>query len=371
MNNASSKDSQPAARRSVHRSRLERRTYRRALRRRQARRKLWLSTAPALVVVVAVAVFLALAGRSEPEGLVPSTVPPQAAKDGLVLVEEGQEVPAAVLLHPAGQGGLALAVPGVSLLCLPSRGFTTIADAHLVGEDDQLGVALGEALSIGIAGVVSVSWSDLKNMGTASAARLGASSTSELSAEGLVQAAEGLVDVLSQEKSREELLGKNPPLLRGQVDEFRKALTDFRFSPREGWATATVTGQSVAGKESAYLEADWGAARAILAGVSKQAEVAVQVQNGCGLLNVVEQIGEFLGSLGFRVLAPANAEGFPSVELSRVRAAPDALPAGARIAGLLSIVNLASDDSLASGEVVVVLGKDFVPPLTVAVEAVD
>lgn len=316
------------------RSRLERRTYRRGVRRRRARRRLWLSTAPVLLLVVAVAVFLALAGRPESESLVPSTLPPWTANDELLLLEQGETVVAAVLLHAMDESGVVLVMPGTALLYLPDQGFRTIAEAHLAGWDDLLGASLGEALSVKVASVVVVPWTDLQ-------ARAGASGS-------------GLLSTLSQELTREDLV---------RVAEVVSAV----FA-HESWTRACLEGRRVETGSGHYFEPDMSATRSLLVGTldpqraPDSGKAIVRIRNGSGALEVAEQTGLLLHSLGYRVAPPTNAEGFPNIELSSIRTAPDALSVGVGISRLLGVLNLAADDSLASGEVVLVLGKDFVPP---------
>lgn len=355
-----------------YRSRFERRTYRRAVRRRQARKKLWRSTVPVFVLVIVAAIFLTLAGRSEPEEAVRSAFLSPAPKDVLLLIEREGAVPAAILMHAVNHGGVALGVPGTALFYFPGQGFQTIAEVHSAGRDELLGSVLGEALGVGVAGVASLSWADLQ-AAAASGSGLALPLPEGLATveEDLAGVAEVVLGVFAREDARQKLFEGDVTLLRGKVDEFWEAAARFDFSSADGWTTAAMRGKRTEAGDGEYFEPDVSATRVLLGGGAGQEEIAVHIKNGSGMLKIAEQTARLLSSLGYQVAPPVNAEGFPDVELSSIRAAPDALPAGAHISDLLGVLNLAADDSLASDEVVLVLGKDFVLPVGAAVQAAE
>jgi hypothetical protein len=92
--------------------------------------------------------------------------------------------------------------------------------------------------------------------------------------------------------------------------------------------------------------------------------ITLQVQNGSGVLGIAQQAGELLASLGYMMLPAGNSKDFPDVERTRITVSPDAADQGERVRTLLGVGTITEDTTLGSGTVVVVLGKDYVPPAT-------
>ncbi len=130
-----------------------------------------------------------------------------------------------------------------------------------------------------------------------------------------------------------------------------------------------LPGKVVEGLGFAYFEPDLRQARALLSGERSGADITMEVQNGSGAIGIAQQVGEMLGPLGYDMLPFRNAEGFPDVVTTRIIVAPDAGSEAERIRSVLGVGRIEQDDSLEPGRVIVIVGKDFVPPVTVGTQS--
>jgi hypothetical protein len=80
------------------------------------------------------------------------------------------------------------------------------------------------------------------------------------------------------------------------------------------------------------------------------------------VVGIAEQAGALLEPLGYTLLPFRNADDFPDVKQTRITVSPDAVSEGERVRSMLGVGTIMEDGALASGHVVVVLGKDYVPP---------
>ncbi len=349
-------------------SRLTRRSVRRAARRRKAIVRLTLVAAP-LVVVMAVIVALVLvlggADKNDDSGISLTTIEAKSA-DGtsLLVVEQEEEVPALVLLTPRKKDGLALAAPGATLLKTVD-GFKTMAELHSSDQDEVLRAALLEALGVNVGPVVSVEWSTLQAALTQmrKAQSLPTSiETTETAIAAMADAAIAMVDLGSSQDGAEII---DQIELNGDEPDFHNALARLREAVSSGsWESAVLPGKKVEGVGFSFFEPDVERARQLLAGEISGGTITLEVQNGSGVVGVAQEVGGMLAPLGYNLLPFSNAEGFPDVKQTRILAGPGTNAEASRVREALGVGKIEQDDTLAAGHLVVVVGKDFAPPLS-------
>ena len=129
-----------------------------------------------------------------------------------------------------------------------------------------------------------------------------------------------------------------------------------------GWSQVTPPGKDVEGLDFAYFEPDVAVAKTLLEGKSSGAAISLEVQNGSGLVAGAEKAAEVLKPLGYTLLPVKNADGFPDVQTTRIIASSDTAVEAARVRTLLGVGTVEQDATQPVGHVVVIVGKDFVPP---------
>ena len=358
-------------RRRQYRSRSERRTYRRSARKRRSRFRLGLVVGPALVVIAALVVFLVLMGGPEGDGSTLTTLPVvTAASSGLLIVEQADAVPVVVLVHPGDEAGQVLAVQGITLLKTAGQGFRTLSELHTAGQDEALSAAVAEALGVSIKPVATVQWSDLRaamvsaNAGDAPPTTL----TSEDGEAG--QVAGAVLALIAGGGSGSGAAAWEALPLEGDASGFRETAKDLASTMNaDEWTAAELAGRLVEGAGFRYLEPDVSGAKALLAGTEGRPAVTLQVQNGSGVVGIAEQVGELLEPLGYEMLPAGNSEDFPDVERTRIVVSSDATAQGEQVRALLGVGTIRQDQALEPGQVIVVLGKDYMPPATTTTSA--
>jgi hypothetical protein len=93
------------------------------------------------------------------------------------------------------------------------------------------------------------------------------------------------------------------------------------------------------------------------------------VQNGSGVVGVAQQAGGMLEPLGYELLPFRNAEDFPDVRTTRIVSGPDASAAAEQVREVLGVGKIEEDGSLEPGRLIVVVGKDFIPPASSETDA--
>lgn len=344
-----------------YRSRLERRTYRRAQRARKKKTRLALTTGLVVVIVAVVVVLVLLVGGGPKEGVyTPAGVPAEEGDAGLILViEQEGEAPAVVLIQPRNGRGVVLGMSGLTLL-KTSDGFRTLSELHLSGQDAALAAAVAEALAVRIAAVASVEWSQLRS----EIEKVPGTELPPVHLTGqpgeAVQVAQATVAVLGAAigGSGAEVWMQLP--LEGEADDFCTEIQAVaRGVPAGDWEAAELTGRLVKGEGFVYLEPDVMAAKLLLDGTVGDLSVKVQVQNGSGVVGVTEQVERLLESLGYVLLPARNSPDFPNVQRTRIMVPRGADDEGTRLQRLLGAGTIAEDAALEPGQVVVVLGKDY------------
>ncbi len=354
---------------SGYRHRTERRSARRAARRRKRVARLSLVAGPVVVaILVIVALLVFLGGPESTSGAETTTTtvtaaPNEAGGGSVLLVEQGEEVPAAVLLLPEQAGGFVLAIPGNTLLRTES-GFKTPTELHASDQEEALRTALAEDLGVEIGAVAWLQWSELRGaLGeTGQAGSLPAELETTGESAGLV--AEAVVAVLGAGQKGGEAVVWDQIEMAGDADGFRANAKLLSASISDAGPTvAVLPGKVVEGVGFEYFEPDLKQARALLGGESPGAEITMEVQNGSGVLGIAQQVGGMLEPLGYDMLPFRNAEGFPDVTTTRIIVAPGAHSEAERVRAVLGVGRIEQDGSLEPGRVIVILGKDFVPPV--------
>jgi len=359
-----------STRRTVYRSRAERRMARRAKRRRKMVTRLGLALGSTMVVVAAAVALFTLLGGPDPPREVVTTLPaggsgdPAVGDSALLVIEQGESVPLLVLLSPRQEGGTVLALSGLTLL-KTEDGFKTLAELHLADRDEALGEALSRALGVSIDDVASVEWSAAYTvMQSAGLPELPPSTLVSLEGES-EQVAQAVLALVAKEPSAEGKEAWSGLPLEGDAGQFRKTVSELAPTVAAGgWTTAVLTGKLVEGRGFTYIEPDIEAAKAVLAGASSQVQVVLQVENGSGVLGVAQETSQLLASLGYTMLPVGNSEDFPDVARTRIEAAPDAVAQAAKVRALLGVGTVEVDSTLDPGHIVVVIGKDYIPPQT-------
>lgn len=348
-----------------YRSRSERRTYRRAERRRRSRAKLWLVVAPVLVVIALVVALLTLLGGPETDTRPTTTLAPaKVYPGGLLVVEDQDDVPLVLLLQAREDGGLVLAMPGITLLNTPSEGFKTLAELCETGRDGELGVVVGDALGVAAPAAASVSWPELRTA-------LATAGVEDMPPETLTS--DGNEDEQVARAVLASLGGDGPGVkelwdglsLGGDSSGLREAVAEMAASLAGGeWTAAELSGRLVESTGGRYLEPDVRHAKALLDGTWDDVEFTVQVQNGSGVVGIAEQTVELLQGMGYTMLPVGNAQGFPDVKQTRITASPDSTAEARRVRSFLGVGTVSEDATLEQGHMIVVLGKDYVPSTT-------
>lgn len=364
-------------RRSVlgYRSRLERRTFRLAERRRRAAARFWCAAAPVLVVVATAVALLAIYGGGHGQesaahvAETTTTALPSlpATGSGLLVIEEEGVAAVAVLMHPRQYGGVVLAIPG-GVLLRADDGYKTLADLFAAGGGTAVDGAVTEALAVPVGAVASVEWSDLKRgmsdagIGDTPAALPSIEDDASDLPTGMRSVARSALALFSAIESEWGGMVWVDLELQGDADGFIDAVAaNASAMSVGGWEAAAMTGAVRSGEGFAYVEPDMTSAQALLVGAAAGAAVSLDIQNGSGALGVAEAAGALLEPLGYVVLPYSNAVGFPDVLHTEISFAADAAAEAEAVRGALGVGTVARDDALASGCIVVVLGKDFSP----------
>lgn len=131
-----------------------------------------------------------------------------------------------------------------------------------------------------------------------------------------------------------------------------------------GWNQVTLPGKAVEGLDFAYFEPDVAMAKILLGGKSSNPAISLEVQNGSGLAGGAEKAIELLKPLGYTELPVRNADGFPDVQATRIIASSDTGAEALQVQTLLGVGTVEEDAGQAPGHIVVIVGKDFTPPIS-------
>jgi hypothetical protein len=347
-------------------SRLERLAAARAEHRRKMATRLWYAAIPVVLVIVVVVALLSVFGRFESGDPAPRTTitlaPEPDAGSGLLFIEQDDALLLAVLLQPREKGGAVLSMPGITLV-KSGTAFRTLADLYAAGATGALAEALSDALAVLVGPEVSVGWSELRRAMTSvgvSELPAGALTGEEREAEVVAQA---LLAFVTKNGSERGAAVWDALELGGDSAGFRDAVSiDATSISTTAWTAAVLTGRLVEGEGFKYLEPELEEARTLLSASSAEALISVEVQDGAGVVGAAEQADSLLEAAGYALLPMSYSEDFPNVELTRIAASPDLIEDAEQIRELLGAGEIGEDESLEANHIVVLLGKDFIPP---------
>ncbi len=353
--------------------RAERRSARRAVRRRKAMTRLSFVAGPIVVVIlVIVALLVFLGGPESTSGAETTTTTVGASPvegSSMLFIEQGETVSVVVVLLPEEEGGLALAMPGNMLLKTGESGFKTLAELHASNQDEALREGLARDLALEIGATASVQWSELREALTGLGKAGSLPTELQATEEDAADAAGAALTILGASGAGEGAAVWDQMEIAGDPEGFRAAVGLLGESISEGgWTEEVLPGKVVEGVGFEFFEPDLGQARALLAGESAGAVITVEVQNGSGVVGVAQQVGAMLEPLGYDLLPFRNADDFPDVKSTRIITAPDASAEAQRVQEALGVGRIEQDDSLDPGRVIVVVGKDFIPPASAETE---
>ncbi|MHB9148582.1 MAG: LytR C-terminal domain-containing protein [Thermoleophilia bacterium] len=344
-------------------SRQRRRSLERARRR---RRRLQRVVVFFSLVALAAAAYLGVSriprsdGGAQPEV---TTTTAEAADGGPVLLQitQDDETKVAVLIAPKAQPTLLIGFPG-DVLIRASSGFEPLNVFLDAPEDEQAGfeeAAGGIEALLGTRPLVRalVLWSDL--LGAASAVDAGATAPEALGtdeesdAKAVVNLLKALVGVLGTAEG-DTALADMP------VQGDREAtLAALRALGKGAAVSGAVPGRSVEGLGFVYFEPDVAGLQALLGGEAPESGVSVEVQNGSGIVGIAQKISAIISPLGYTMLSPKNAEGFPNVEVTQLFAAPDVLAEADRLRSLIGVGTVVRQETLPAARIIIVVGKDL------------
>lgn len=348
--------------------RQSRRAAEKARRRRLRRRR-----AVVLVVLVALAAaaFLGVsriggddgaAVDSGPDDASTTSTAPVVADSVLVRVRVEADTMVALVLSPQTRPTLMVGLPGETLV-RGSSGFerlNTFLDVTGKTEEAQEEAARGLEAMLGVkpAVFVSVQWSDVVEALTALGGQTSypeeLKSNDKSSADAVVQAFEALAEA-ADTGGDSAIKGL---ALDGDAAAVRTAL---RALSAGAGVAGGIPGRVVEGLGFAYFEPDPSALRAMLGGEAPESAVSVEVQNGSGLVGVAQKVAEAIAPVGYTLLPPKNADGFPDVETTQIYAAADVVGEADRLRTALGRGTVVQQDTLPPGRIVIVVGKDLDP----------
>jgi hypothetical protein len=360
-------------------ARSERRTTRRAARRRQTRRRIIFLVSGLVIIAVVVGILLVFVGDpngSSSAATIPTTGTSQTsgttqaasktsgdsvpAGTTLLAVEQAGKAQAVVLLHPLAAGGVEMSMPG-STLVKTSEGFKTLADLLSNGKAQNVAPSLSDMLGVKVSGAAIVEWAELLRVlnelgaGGTRPQTLGPAGnvTSEVAYAVMTLAAKS-----GEDSGRAAVQGMK---VTGDGGAFRATL---KAASTSGWTQVALPGKAVEGLDFAYFEPDVAMAKILLGGKSSNPAVSLEVQNGSGLAGGAEKAVELLKPLGYTELPVRNADGFPNVQATRIIASSDTGAEALQVQTLLAVGTVEEDAGQAPGRIVVIVGKDFIPPIS-------
>lgn len=335
-----------------------------------------MAVVPAIVVVIGVvAVLIILGGRAEDPGvLVPGTTTSTEGASGqgqgasiVVAIEQEGAVPALVLLARTANGGIALGLPGLALVKTTDEGFPTAGDLYVHQKTEALVVGLNRDLGTDLKSVAAISWAGLlKGLEQAGSVETWPVSL-DSGVGGALEAAGAFLSMAGLSASPSGSGAWEQMEFSGDASALRTFVGEVAEDIAAGaWNMAALPGVFKEDLESKWYAPDTAAARELLKGgvAAAEGEIALEIQNGSGMLDAAQSAGTVLESLGYRMLPFQNAEGFPDVAKTVITTAPDALAAAEKVREQLGVGTVSEDDSLAAGHIKVVVGKDYTPSTT-------
>lgn len=277
----------------------------------------------------------------------------------VVAVTQANTVVDIVILAPKSTGGVAVGMPA-STLVRTDQGFQNLGELAKEG-GEQLLQGLNSVFAAQATMYASLDWTSLVSVvGQAGSADSPAATLSD-TPDGARSAASS---VLAAVKLRGTAAGagKWAQLAihqgRGDLEAYAKSVAASVASG--GWRVESLPGRMVTGSGFTYFEADITASKALLGRVaSTTSKFKIEVQNGSGMINAAQQAGSLLSPYGYTMLPYKNADAFPDVTRTDIKAASDAIPEANIVRDILGIGIVEEDTSLSSMNIRVIVGKDF------------
>jgi hypothetical protein len=257
-------------------SRSERRSVRRHAQRRRRAGRRFSAVAPAVLLLVAIAVLFPLLvspGPGDQAGglTTASTAPavtraPTSEGSALLVIEQDGAAVALALVFAGSKGGVVLGVPGLTLLRSGDL-FAQLVGLYAPDKQQVLAQPLADALAVPVGAVASAKWSDLRD--ALAGEGIEALPPEQLDAKdgNAIQVAEALAAALSKPGVNPgEPFWKALPMA-GDGDGFRAAVGAALLAERStAWVGRAVAGTLVKYGHLTYLEPDITTARDALAG---------------------------------------------------------------------------------------------------------
>jgi hypothetical protein len=285
---------------------------------------------------------------------------PARAPGVALLLTEGDMLTAVVVLQPRGRGVVSLGMPADTLVRV-SDGFKTVLQLHTSGDIEALVAGLETILGVMPAQVGSLEIEALRNAVREAGSAATLPSGAGAGPQGAREAAEAVLQLVHLAVTDDGAWEDLP--LAGDASAVRESMAQLAAA-EEGTTleAAVLPGRQVEGDGFAYYEADVAATRLLVDGTLPDAEIMLDVQNGSGTVGAAEAAADLLAPLESTLLPFANAPSFPDVEDTVISAASGTLTAAHQVRALLGVGEVVEDESLPSGHVVVVVGKDFIQP---------
>jgi hypothetical protein len=191
---------------------------------------------------------------------------PAGSSASALLVVEQQGVPVGLTLIGAGDGGgVVLAIPGLTLLRSGDR-FTRVSSLYSADQPRAVALAVGDALGLPVAAVVSVDWDALQEGLTAAGVELLPAVRPEAPEQMSAQLAVAVAALLDESAVEDGQTPWTRLPLSGDSDAFRAEVSlALAMAKDKGWAAHAVPGTLVDRPEGAYFEADVRSANKLLA----------------------------------------------------------------------------------------------------------
>lgn len=261
-----------------------------------------------------------------------------------------------VLIVAEGTPTMLLAFPGTTLV-EGAAGFERLGELLRKSDPGPGFDGLERLVNIQPAGVAEVTWAALRTA-LASAAVPGdrpetLGTAQPKAAETVARALAALAAASTADAGRKAL--DDLPMV-GAVAGVGRSLRALAAGPE---IVAALPGKTVKGGDYVYFEPDIAALGRLLGGPPPEKAISIEVQNGSGTVGIAEKVTDVIAHMGYTMLPPKNADGFPDVVATSIFAAPDALVDAGRLRGVLKRGTVVKQETLPAGRIVVLVGKDL------------
>ncbi|MBU2603559.1 MAG: LytR C-terminal domain-containing protein [Actinobacteria bacterium] len=302
-----------------------------------------------------------LSFRKSGEAAGTSSTAPLPVHVVLLEVLQDEKVAVLVLLAPERTPTMVVGLPGQTLVRAPS-GFEPLDSLLAAG---GAGGALSDEAAAGVEAVLGVrptvrastEWAQLIEAVAAAGLTLPGvdvlpSDDGDVAAV-VASAVASLAGASATAKGSDAL---DKLVLTGEAGAFRVTVRALSAGAQ---VIAGIPGRPVEGTGFAYYEPDMTAIQTLLGGEPRESDITVEVQNGSGVVGAAQKVSDAIAPLGYTLLPPRNADGFPDVEQTQIFTAGDAAAEADHLRGALGKGTVVKQGSLPSGRIVVIVGKDL------------